>query len=197
MDGVPASLYPIDADSADALFYAVTCAEELAHPGPRAMPELSARFGPALRRTVAAWTGTEHDARICAAYDVPPAEPIEVLPVVSNVPTLVLAGSADVVTRRRAGTDRRRRPGRRPLRGGGGRRARPARMDACARRATLAFLTIRARWRTGRATGPEIRPRAREGRTAGPDGRGRQPPRPGIRRAQVPPPRRPVSHPAP
>ena len=98
MDGVPEALYPIEAESADAMYYAVACAEELGHPEAVAMPDLSARFSPTLRRIVAGYTDHVVDAGICAVYDVPAADPVEVLPVRSDVPTLVLAGSADVVT---------------------------------------------------------------------------------------------------
>ena len=98
MDGVPEALYPIEAESADAMYYAVACAEELGHPEAVAMPDLSARFSPTLRRIVADYTDHVIDAGICAVYDVRAADSVEVLPVRSDVPTLVLAGSSDVVT---------------------------------------------------------------------------------------------------
>lgn len=98
MDDVPPGRYPVEAESADAMYYAVACAEELATMDAPAMPDLSGELLPATRRAVAAGADFTVDARICAVYDVPPAPPIESLAVRSDVPTLVLAGGADVLT---------------------------------------------------------------------------------------------------
>lgn len=98
MDDVPEARYPVEAESADAMYYAVACAEELASMDAPALPDLAATLPPATRRAVAASSDFTVDARICAVYDVPPAPPIESLPVRSDVPTLVLAGTADVLT---------------------------------------------------------------------------------------------------
>ena len=185
MDEVPRELYPIEAESADAMYYAVACAEELGHPEAVAMPDLSGGFSPTLRRIVAGYADHSIDARICAVYDVPAADPVEVLPVRSDVPTLVLAGAADVVTppawgRLVADELGDARYVELPGLGHG-----VLGMDDCSRRITLAFLDepagrLDASCASRRRTRPDASDLEHEARPA-PDERRRRPQREPVR----------------
>ncbi|MEE9321701.1 MAG: alpha/beta hydrolase [Granulosicoccus sp.] len=93
---VPAALYPFVAES-DGMGYAVICGEEVPYLEYTAGPEIAANFRESTQRVIDAM---DHpfDGSLCDIYTVPARGEIETQPVMSRIPTLVLAGTADVAT---------------------------------------------------------------------------------------------------
>lgn len=95
---VDASLYPFVADVADAMFAAVTCAEEAAYLESKAGPDIAAQFANTTQTVVNRVADFESFVSLCQIFSVPPGGEIETQAVTSSVPTLVLAGTADLQT---------------------------------------------------------------------------------------------------
>jgi pimeloyl-ACP methyl ester carboxylesterase len=74
----------------------MTCAEDLAFSSPQAVEAASAQVHPRLREALVG--DPESGFARCATWGVKAAGPVENEPVVSNIPTLVLAGEFDPVT---------------------------------------------------------------------------------------------------
>jgi pimeloyl-ACP methyl ester carboxylesterase len=81
------------ANDSEGFHYSVQCSEELPFSDPAALDP-----GPPLRGPVESAFGPEHMHEICELWDVPPADARENLPVVSDVPVLLLAGTFDPIT---------------------------------------------------------------------------------------------------
>ena len=100
-DGEPdASMLPAIAEQPDGMYYAIVCAEELPYLDSKASPALADGFRNTTVSTVEAIArqGIDELRAICGAWDVPPAGKVETEAVSSDIPTLILAGSADQVT---------------------------------------------------------------------------------------------------
>ena len=93
---VDAVLYPFLAES-DGMGYAVICGEEVPYLDHTAGPNLAANFRETTQRVIDAME-LPFDGSLCGVYGVPARGEIETLPVMSSIPTLVLAGTADVAT---------------------------------------------------------------------------------------------------
>jgi pimeloyl-ACP methyl ester carboxylesterase len=97
---LPPEFYPFVAEDAIAMFFAVTCAEEAPYLDNKAGPDISAEFAETTQRVINEGSSSDDQVALCnSAYvDVPAAGDIETRAVSSPIPTLVLAGSADVAT---------------------------------------------------------------------------------------------------
>lgn len=92
----PPALYPFVAES-DGMGYAVVCGEEVPYLDQTAGPNLAANFRESTQRVIDAME-QPFDGGLCDVYGVPARGEIETQPVMSSIPTLVLAGTADVAT---------------------------------------------------------------------------------------------------
>ena len=95
-DQAPSEFYPFVAD-AEGMGYAVICAEEAPFLATTAGPDIAADFQQTTQDVVSALP-TPFDSALCSVYTVPPAADIETQAVASDIPTLVLAGTADAIT---------------------------------------------------------------------------------------------------
>ena len=98
LDQVDPAVYPFVADTAEGMYAAVVCAEEVPFPADVASPDIAGGFSETLQRVVTEGTRDENIEIACAVLGVPAADPIEVAAVESAIPTLVLAGTADIQT---------------------------------------------------------------------------------------------------
>ncbi len=93
---VTADFYPFVAE-ADGMGFGVVCGEEAPYREFTAGPDISANFRESTQRIVNR-TSEPFDGNLCSIYVVPPRGEIETKAVLSAIPTLVLAGTADVAT---------------------------------------------------------------------------------------------------
>ena len=77
--------------------YAVICAEEFPFLDITAGPDIANHFS-ALSRSIIQAAPRPFEASLCEIWDVPAADFIETMPVISTLPTLILAGTADNAT---------------------------------------------------------------------------------------------------
>ncbi len=93
---VDPSFYPVFGDAAG-MGYSVVCAEEVPYLDATAGPTLGDDFRPTTQAVVK--NGPKpFDPAACSVWDVPPAGDIATQAVTSDIPTLVLAGTADIAT---------------------------------------------------------------------------------------------------
>jgi pimeloyl-ACP methyl ester carboxylesterase len=92
----PVEHYPFLTVVTDAVLRAVTCSEEKPYLDMTAGPNIAANFRDTIQRTVdkIGQTVINRDL-LCDIYIVPARDVIETQPVLSNIPTLVLAGTND------------------------------------------------------------------------------------------------------
>jgi len=96
---VPPSYYPILADTAEGMYYAVVCAEEAGFRDMTAGPDIAGDFSETTQRLVDAAFNSDEDFALCdTVYTVPAVDSVEAEAVNSDIPTLVLAGTADLAT---------------------------------------------------------------------------------------------------
>lgn len=88
---------PVDTSRADGMFYSVNCSEEMPFITPEVVEAATAGVREEIKRVIVAW-GTQSWLDICAFWGTEPPPAIENEPVVSNIPTLVLAGEYDPIT---------------------------------------------------------------------------------------------------
>lgn len=93
---VTPDLYPFTAES-DGLAYGVVCGEEAPYLAITAGPNIAANFNETTQR-IANNLEYPFNSKACDVYRVPARGEIETKPVQSRIPTLVLAGTADVQT---------------------------------------------------------------------------------------------------
>jgi pimeloyl-ACP methyl ester carboxylesterase len=95
----PPAIYPFIADTAEGMYYAVVCAEEAAYKDTKGGPDISAGFSATTQQIVSRLTDPASDYLLCDnVYNVPAAGDIETKAVNSAIPTMVLAGTADIAT---------------------------------------------------------------------------------------------------
>lgn len=97
-DELEPGLWPFVADVSEGMFAAVVCAEEVPFPNNTASPDIAGEFDETVQRVVNELVFDEEILVACQVLNVPAADPIEVQPVTSQVPTLVVAGTADLAT---------------------------------------------------------------------------------------------------
>ncbi len=93
---IPAALYPFLAD-AKGMRYSVACAEEYPYLDHKASPDISSHFR---QSTQAIINDAERplNGALCQVWNTPPAGDIETQAISSDIPTLILAGTADIST---------------------------------------------------------------------------------------------------
>lgn len=94
----PIAYQPVDGD-AEAMYFSVVCAEEAPFKEITASPDLSGNFTETTQRVINQTMSSDSTYEICdAVFNVPAANIIETKAVESNIPTLVLSGTADALT---------------------------------------------------------------------------------------------------
>ncbi|MCP4141732.1 MAG: alpha/beta fold hydrolase [Chloroflexi bacterium] len=77
--------------------YAVVCAEEYPFLEEKALPDNSGDWSNAVKEIIGE-TPEPYTSALCPTWDVPAAEELEIQPVESDIPTLILAGDVDIAT---------------------------------------------------------------------------------------------------
>ncbi len=93
---VDPSFFPLVGD-AIGMGYSVVCAEEAPYWDSKASPDLGSNFRQTTRDIIEN-SPPPFDPEACLVWYVPPAGQIAILPVTSDIPTLILAGTADIAT---------------------------------------------------------------------------------------------------
>ncbi len=93
---LPPFFYPLAGD-AEGMGYSVICAEEFPFLDIKASPDLSGGFRQASQTVIDSVT-LPFDPNLCQVWNVPPADAKEAQAISSDIPTLVLAGTADIAT---------------------------------------------------------------------------------------------------
>lgn len=96
IDQADPTFYPLVADAVG-MAYGVVCSEEEPYLNITAGPTLGSEFGP-ITREVVEGASAPFDSSLCPIWNVNAAGEIETQAVSSGIPTLILAGTADVTT---------------------------------------------------------------------------------------------------
>ncbi len=90
-------IYPFVADVAQGMASAVVCAEEWPYPEHKVSPDLASHFSQTTQQAVNKMVASDQSYQ-CNSWDIPAAGLLETQAVNSDIPTLVLAGTADIAT---------------------------------------------------------------------------------------------------